>query len=206
MPERTQAQVTSLDALDAFRSHLIVYLSKARPALEEVTADVMRARLWLENEQRTYWENQVRRRHKELEQAQEALFSSKISNLQKETAAEQQAFHRARRALDEAEDKLRTVKKWNREFDGRVQPLLKQTEKLHTVLSNDLPKAIAYLANAMNTLAAYAELHPPLGQERKPEPGSSSSETAPKIEAGGTGSAGGFSATVATESPGGREA
>ena len=67
MPQ--QAQVRSVDALDSFRASLIVYLSQARPALEEVSAEVVRTRVWLETEQRNYWENQVRRRRKELEQA-----------------------------------------------------------------------------------------------------------------------------------------
>ena len=52
------------------------------------------------------------------------------------------AFHRAKRSLDEAEAKLRTLKQWNREFDNRVEPLLKQTEKLHTVLANDMVQAV----------------------------------------------------------------
>ena len=37
MPQK--AHVTSLDALEAFRSDLIVYLSQARPALDEIGAD-----------------------------------------------------------------------------------------------------------------------------------------------------------------------
>jgi hypothetical protein len=159
MPER--AKVTSFEAIDAFRAHLIVFLSKARPALEEVAADVMRTRLWLENDQRTYWENQYRLRQKALERAQEALFSAKISNLRTEGSVEQLAFHRARRALDDAEQKLRIIKKWNREFDGHVQPLVKQTEKLHTFLSADLPQAVAHLHNILDTLAAYAEAKAP---------------------------------------------
>ena len=65
-----KANVTALDALEAFRADLVLYISKARPTLEEVSADVVRARLWLENEQRTHWENQLRRRTRELEQAQ----------------------------------------------------------------------------------------------------------------------------------------
>jgi hypothetical protein len=158
MPQ--QAQVRSVDALDSFRSSLIVYLSQARPALEEVTAEVVRTRVWLETEQRTYWENQVRRRRKELEQAQQALFSARLGNLRRETSAELMTVQRAKRAFDEAETKLRILKKWNREFEGRVQPLVKQMEKLHTVLSNDMVKAVAYLALSINTLAAYAELHP----------------------------------------------
>src|SRR5512140_3498669 len=112
MPEK--AQVTSLEALESFRSHLIVYLSQARPALEEVSAEVMRTRIWLESEQRTHWENQLRRRMKTLEQAQQALFSSRLGALRHETAAEQMAVHRAKRAVEEADAKLRVIKKWNR--------------------------------------------------------------------------------------------
>ena len=158
MPER--AQVRSVDAIEAFRSNLIVYLSQARPALEEVSAEVLRVRSWLENDQRAHWETEIRKRTKQLEQAQQALFSARLGTLRKESAAEQMAFHRARRALEEAETKLRTIKKWAREFDPRVQPLLKQTEKLHTVLSNDMVKAVAFLTQTINTLAAYAEVQP----------------------------------------------
>ena len=158
MPQK--AHITSVEALEAFRSSLIVYVSKARPTLEEVSADVLRTRLWLQNEQRTHWEAQVRRRAKELEQAQAALFSARLSNLREESAAEQMAFHRAKRSLEEAETKLRTLKQWNREFDNRVDPLSKQTEKLHTVLANDMVKAIAYLTEAIKTLTDYSEIGP----------------------------------------------
>ena len=156
MPSPRRAQVTSVEALEEFRSTLIVYLSKARPTLEEVSADVLRTRLWLENEQRTHWENEVKRRHKALEQAQSELFSARISNLRKETAAEVMAVHRCRRLLDEAQTKLLTLKRWLREFDSAAQPLLKQMEKLHTVLANDMIKAVAYLGQAIETLDAYA--------------------------------------------------
>lgn len=151
------AHVSSVEALEDFRTHLIIYVSKARPALEEVSAEVSRLKQWLENDQRVYWESQVRRRAKQLEEAQQALFSSKISNLQKETAAEQNAYHRARRSLDEAEAKVRRVKTWSREFDGRAQPLVKQMEKLHTLLAHDMVKAIASLGETAELLHRYAE-------------------------------------------------
>ncbi len=171
MPEK--AQVRSVEAIEAFRSNLIVYLSQARPALEEAAAEVLRTRSWLENDQRTHWENQIRRRSKELEQAQQAVFSSRLSMLGKESAADQMALHRAKRALEEAEAKLRIVKKWTREFDSRVQPLLKQTEKLHTVLSHDMAKAVALLTQTINTLAAYAESHSLLSEPSSPSQSSS---------------------------------
>jgi hypothetical protein len=62
--------------------------------------------------------------------------------------------------VDEAEEKLKRVKHWSREFESRAEPLTKQLGKLHTVLSNDLLQAIAYLTEAANTLDAYAERGP----------------------------------------------
>jgi hypothetical protein len=176
MPQR--ARVTSVDAIDAFRANLVVYVSKARPTLEEASADVLRMRSWLENDQRIFWESQVRRRTKELEQAQQALFSARLSHLSKATAVEQLAFHRARRALDEATDKLRIVKRWTREFDARVQPLAKQMEKLHTVLSNDMVQAAASLAQTIKTLAAYADTTPPPSIENVTPPSAPTSAAA----------------------------
>jgi hypothetical protein len=156
-----QAHVTSLDALEAFRSALIVYLSQARPALDEISAEVVRTRTWLENNQRLHWENQLRRRSKLLEEAQQSLFTARLGTLRKETVMEQMAVQRAKQAVHEADDKLRTVKKWDREFDGRVQPLVKQVEKLHTVLSNDMVKAVTYLTQVIATLSAYADKSQP---------------------------------------------
>ncbi|HZR20171.1 MAG TPA: hypothetical protein VFE51_23010 [Verrucomicrobiae bacterium] len=183
MPQK--AHVTSLEALEAFRSNLIVYLSQARPALDEISSEVLRTRSWLEGEQRVHWENQMRRRLKDLEQAQQALFSARLGILRKETAAEQMAMHRAKAAVVEADEKLRIIKKWDREFDGRVQPLVKQTEKLHTVLSNDMVKAVAYLTQAINTLAAYADSKAPASPASIPAlTGTGNLE--PQTEAGGS--------------------
>jgi hypothetical protein len=158
MPER--ANVTSVDALKNFRSNLIVYVSKARPTLEEVTGDVIRTRLWLEQDRRVYWEAQVRRRTKELERAQQAVFGASMSKLREVSTAEKMAVRKAKAALEEAETKLKCVKQWIRELDQRLEPLIKQLEKLHTILSDDLVRAMAYLAQAADTLDAYADKTP----------------------------------------------
>ena len=169
MPER--AHVTSVDALESFRSNLIIYLSKARPTLEEVSASVQRMRGWLEGEQRTHWENEFRQRSRALEEAQAALFSSRMSRLREASAAEQMAVQRTKRALDEAEAKLRVLKQWTRVFDNRVDPLVKQMDKLHTVLAQDMVQAVAFLAQAIRTLDAYAEVAPPSAVPGAAQPG-----------------------------------
>jgi len=153
--------ITSVEALDAFRTSLILYVSKARPALEEVSAEAVRVRLWLENDQRVHWEGQARRRRRVLEQARLALSSARMSSLPQASSSEQMAVQRAKRALDEAEAKLKMLKYWKREFDNRVEPLVSQLQKLHTFLAHDLSKATAYLTQIINTLAEYAGTAPP---------------------------------------------
>jgi hypothetical protein len=180
-----RANVTSIDALEAFRSALILYVNKARPTLEEVSSEVTRTRTWLESEQRTYWENHLRADNRTLEEAQQVLFGARLSNLRKESAAEIMAVQRAKRTRDGAEEKLRKVRQWNREFESRVQPLVKQMEKLHTILANDLTQAVVYLAQVIQTLDAYAAAHPAQGISgvasagNAPAPAADPSQTTP---------------------------
>ncbi len=154
-----KAQVSSIDALKAFRTNLIVYVSKARPTVEEVSGEITRIKTWLERDQRFYWENEVRKRTKEVERTQAAVFGSKLSNSRGAGMAEQMAYRKAKAGLDAAAEKLRRVKQWDRDFENRVAPLVKQLEKVHTVLSLDLTQAIVYLAEVTRTLDAYADIH-----------------------------------------------
>lgn len=158
----TQVRVTSIDALESFRASLIIFLAKARRSLDEVTDEVRRTRVWLQNDQRVHWENQLRRRRKVLEQAEAELFSAKLSGLRETTAAQQAAVLRGRRAVAEAEEKLRCVKNWNARYDGCAEPLTKSLEGLRFSVNYDLPKGVAFLANARKTLDAYAESLAPL--------------------------------------------
>ena len=75
--------------------------------------------------------------------------------------AERAAMQRAKRALTEAEDQLKRVKRWGMEFDNSAGPMVKQFENLRTLLANDLPKAAAYLSQVVRTLDAYANVAPP---------------------------------------------
>lgn len=153
-----QAHVTSFDAIETFRAELITYLSKTRPIVEDACDEVARTREWIENDRRVYWENQARRRERILEDAQQALFSAKLSNLRDVRTAEQMAVLKARRAVDEAHGKLRKIRKWMREYDNKLQPLLKELEHLRSLLAVDLPKAALYLTQVVKKLEAYAQV------------------------------------------------
>jgi hypothetical protein len=154
MSER--AQVNSVEAIEVFRAKLLVFMSKARAAVEEVTDEARDTRVWLEHDRRGFWEKESRRRARDLEQAEQELFNARLSNLRTHTAAQFMAVERARSALRVAEEKRDLVKRWAREFENRAEPLAKEVEQLLTFLTTDLVKAAAYLGSVVRILDAYA--------------------------------------------------
>jgi chromosome segregation ATPase len=156
-----QANVTSVDALDAFRSSLIIFQSKARRALDDATDELRRTRMWLQHEQRTRWENELKKRCRALDQAEQELVSAKLSSLRDNITFQQNAVRKAKAAVAEAEEKLRHIKKWNQNFDAIADPMAKRLEGLRQFLDYSLPKGITYLVHAAQTLEAYAEVHAP---------------------------------------------
>jgi hypothetical protein len=153
-----RAQVTSIEAIEAFRSALIVYLSKTRPALEEISNEVVRARQWLQNDQRRLWDGEMKMRTKKLERARAELFSVSMSKLQEVSAAQQLLVHRAEEAFEEAQKKLALLKKWDRELDNRAEPLVKLVDQFQSFVTSEMPRAIAYLSQVIQLLEAYADV------------------------------------------------
>ena len=82
------AQVSSVDAIEAFRASLVIYLGKTKPALEQVSAEVLRTRVWVQNTQKAYWEHQLKLRRRKLEEARSIelpeLREARIQDLRKQ--------------------------------------------------------------------------------------------------------------------------
>ena len=172
MPER--ARVTSLEVIESFRAKLIIYREKAGRVLDEVSDDVTRTRLWLQTDRPAHWREIIRRRSQELERAQQELFSAQLSGLRDASYVQQAAVQKARRAIREAEEKLKLVKQWHRQYDQRVEPLGRMVEKLRHQLGHDLGLAVAKLNEMTKTLTAYADLSPS-GTAATPRPASGTS-------------------------------
>ncbi len=152
-----QAKVTSIDALEAFRASLIVFVHAAHQHLDGVGDDVRRTRSWVQSEQRLHWQGELRRRMRALELAEQELFSAKLSGLRDNLVVQQNAVRKTKAAVEEAEEKLRNVKLWTRNFDHTADPMLKRLESLRLLLDHDMPKAISFLLQAQKTLEGYSE-------------------------------------------------
>ena len=150
-----QAEVTSIDAIADFRTALLIYISKVRPLLDDSADEVFRTREWLRTSQRIHWENQVRAKTRELSDAQQALFSAELAKLRAPSSAELMAVQKAKRALAEAEEKLRTIKKLAASFEKEAVPRLKHVENLRSAVATDLQEGVHFLERIVGVLDRY---------------------------------------------------
>jgi len=183
MPDR--AKVTSLEAIESFRAKLIIYRDKAGRVLDEVSDEVTRTRLWLEQDRIPHWQNQIRLRHRELEQRQQELFTAQLSGLLEASQVQQAAVQKARHALRDAEARLQVVKQWNRQYDQRVEPLGRQVEKFRHTLGTDLGHAVAWMNELLKTLSDYVELSHKAAPAPPPAAAEDSAATTPESPAKG---------------------
>ncbi len=152
-----QVKISSIDALETFRSDLIQYIAKARVALEDMEGDVRRTQTWLDTDRAQHWAGQIKLWMKNLQQAEQELYSANLTNPQAANAFQRMAVLKAKRKLDEAEEKMRVVKKWRQTFDNRASPLLRQLDPLFHLVGQQLPKGVFSLGEAIKALQAYAE-------------------------------------------------
>lgn len=172
-----QAKVTSLDALESFRARLIVFLTKGRRALDEVTDEIRRTRNWLEGTQRVHWEAEVKKRKKRLEQAEAELMSARFSEFIDSPTVQQMQVRKARRALEEAEEKLGKVKRWARDYDSYADPLAKKIDSIRFFFDQELPRGVTYLVAVQRTLESYTEM--PWDQMTGAAPAAPAADAAP---------------------------
>lgn len=153
-----QARVTSVEALETMRSGLIVFSSKALSVVDQIADEIRRTRAWVQQEQRRHWENEVKKRDRALVEAKQELLGVKMIGMIHNFSAQQAAVRKCSAALEEAETKLRHVKKWTRDFDAAAEPLTRSLENFRSVLARDLPEAAGVLLQAQKILDAYNEV------------------------------------------------
>lgn len=155
-----QVKISSIDALEAFRADLIQYIAKARVALEDMEGDVRRTQTWLDSDRVQHWGNQVKLWTKNLDQAEQELYSANLTNPRASNAFQKMAVLKAQRKLAEAEEKMRVVKKWRQTFENRATPLLRQLDPMFFIVGQQLPKGVFTLGEHIKALQAYAEKAP----------------------------------------------
>ena len=152
------AQVASVEAIENFRARLVIYLSQMRPLVDEISREAAQVRFWLQSDRQPHWQQQLRLRHRKLEEARQELFSARLSKLQEASTLHYMAVTRAKEAVLEAENKLAHIRQWNLEIEDRAAPLTRQIEQLQGFLAADMAQAVIWLNQILATLDAYREV------------------------------------------------
>lgn len=156
-----QAKISSIEALESFRADLIQYIAKARVALEDMEGDVRRTQTWLDTDRKQHWEGRMKTWLKKLHQAEQELYSANLTNPRASNAFQKMAVLKARRKVEEAEEKIRVVKKWRQTFENRATPLLRQLDPMFHLVGQHLPKGVYSLGESIKALQDYAGTNVP---------------------------------------------
>lgn len=152
-----EARVRSLDALNTWRSSLIVFRTKASRGVGQVGEEVKRMRQWLETVQKPHWEMEIKKRSRKYDQANQELISARFSTMRGTLMVQEQALRKTKAALQDAEDKLRKTKRWILEFDRILEPLVKKLENFDYYLEHDMAKGIAHMEQLTRSLEGYTQ-------------------------------------------------
>ena len=188
------AHVRSVDDIARFRAALLTFMSGARAAVEECSVEASRQQAWLEHDRRRFWEAELTRRQRRLDEAKEAAFTDALASQRGPGGWHQMQVRRARQAVEEATTRHEQVRKWSRAFQNTSLPWIKQVERLQTMLTVDMAKAASVLDRTLVALEGYSgRFGAPVGTPRPglaAEGSPAASAGAEDLDAGAAASAG----------------
>lgn len=159
------AHVTSLDVLRDFKAALAEFAEQANQALSEAQSDVQRTIWWIQNDRHAHWQREIKKRTDKVAQAKAELFKKQLESNDARTSAvvERKNLQKAQNALEEAEEKLRRVKKWHQVLERELMLFKAGCAQVSGAVQGDLPMALGRMDRMIDSLEAYVRLAAPAG-------------------------------------------
>jgi hypothetical protein len=161
------AKVGSFDALRAFRAALYKFAETCDTALTDADGEMQRVMGWLERDQQTYWQFQMRKRQEDVMRCKEAVRMKKLfksaDGRPGSAVDEEKALVVAMRRLARGEQKFKAVMSHSRKLPKEILLYKGQVQRLATALQSDVPTAGAQLSRIVAMLEAYAAVSAPSG-------------------------------------------
>lgn len=156
------ANVRSLEAIEQVRSALVLFAEDAEGALTTVRGQVQDFVSWLKDEQRGYWEHQIRVREERVLEAKADLSRCMAATIDPRRTPtcyqEKKVLAAAKRALEEAEEKLAAVRRWMPIIDQAVSDYFGRAETMASAVAVDVPRAVAHLDRLLTALVEYEQV------------------------------------------------
>lgn len=151
-------RVASIDVMQRFRPALIKFMEEGAAAITSTDSDAGRTLEWVQREQLPYWKKELRRREELLTRAKGELIRKQAGDgkgAARPAVEEKKAVEKAKRAVEEATEKIQACSRWSRELERHIANYKGQVQGLNTMLSSDLPNAVAVLDRMAAALEAY---------------------------------------------------
>jgi hypothetical protein len=159
------ARVDDLDALVGLRVALVKFAETGLVSLDSAEAEISSVLNWLENEQTSYWQTQIRRRQEAFSKAEEALRSKRLfkdsSGRIPQAIEEMKAVKIAKIRIEEAQAKYASVRKYIPKLQREYQNYKGGVQRFATSLQTSVPMATAALDSVISKLAEYVNLRAP---------------------------------------------
>jgi hypothetical protein len=164
MPEG--ARVDSLETLRAFKVALWKFQEAAQVALGDAESDATRTLMWVENEQDSYWQGQIRKAEQHVVRCKEAVRMKKLfrdsAGREQSAVDEEKALKMAMQKLAAAQAKHALVKRWVRQLQKEIELYKGGVQRFTTTVFSDIPTAAAHLESLAAKLDAYLSVQPAL--------------------------------------------
>jgi hypothetical protein len=161
------AQVTSIDALEEFRTALVKFGTEAQAALCAADIEIRRTLDGLDQQLR-HWQTELRVRQEDVVRAKAELSRRKWGHRDgggPGTTDQEIALAKAQQRLSEAEAKIVTIRRWQHLLPREVHEYEGPARGLASWLEANLRHTTAILASKIAALESYAALLPP-GEEQ----------------------------------------
>jgi hypothetical protein len=146
--------------------------------------ELKRMRDWLERDQLSYWQMQVKRRHEAMMMARTELYRRRISQQGSDAISDteqKEALQEAQRRLRVAEEKVEVVKKLIPIFHHAMAEYISRATPLADHLSGGVDRSLGSLTKMIDSLEAYLALNAPSAPPVEPMGVSSPGMTSARV-------------------------
>ena len=159
-----RAHIDSPEVIRDFRNHLVKFDASSHQAISGIQSDAQRVIQWLRYEQLQHWKQELRKSSDVLQQAKSAyMIARDAAHVYGKSSCvdEERALRKAERRKEEAEQKLKAVKKWMGIVERETEKLMGPVNNLSSVLDVATPRALAKLDRLTRDLEEYLRVAPP---------------------------------------------
>lgn len=154
------ANLTSIDALTAFKAALVQFSATASDALVQLGLEARRPIEWIEHDRAQYWPRQVQRASDAVSEARLALQQCELTidgDSGRSCYDERKVLEKAKRRLQESEDKVQAVRRWRVAIRKEIEEFEVQAARLQQYLDSDFTRSLAALDRMAAALDRYVQ-------------------------------------------------